>query len=280
LDPPALTDVYYYHGGGSYNNGTSGGGSTGSAAATTTSTSSSTTTDAPPLLPLPPPPLGRSHTIVLQPRSSPKNAARAVVQPANLRGTAKNPIYLYYDAAHAISNGNLHVPQVVYDDQGRPIPLASLHQKEVYLEAPSMSMSSSSSSGSAQAQQQQQGSLPQRIRLDLAQLWKTNSSSSNNTRRSRRYDDSIVIGTVAVMALLVGALSARRLRHRSFLASCIENESLEDEVAYDTAYTTTTTNSIFGSGGGGGHTYDTFGGRGARAAAQPWKGGDLEKFDV
>ena len=33
------------------------------------------------------------------------------------------------------------------------------------------------------------------------------------------------------MALLVGALSARRLRSRHFLASCIENESLEDELA-------------------------------------------------
>ncbi len=60
------------------------------------------------------------------------------------------------------------------------------------------------------------------------------------------------------MALLVGALSARRLRSRSFLSSCIENESLEDDVAYDTAYTTTD------------NSYNTFGG---------WKG-DLEKFDV
>ena len=71
-------------------------------------------------------------------------------------------------------------------------------------------------------------------------------------------DQSIIVSTVAVMALLVGALSARRLRSRSFLSACIENESLEDDVAYDTAYTTTD------------HSYNTFGG---------WKG-DLEKFDV
>ena len=77
---------------------------------------------------------------------------------------------------------------------------------------------------------------------------------------STSQDQSVIICTVAVMALLVGAFSARRLRSRAFLSSCIENESLEDDVAYDTAYTTTA----------GEHSYHTFGG---------WKG-DLEKFDV
>ena len=69
------------------------------------------------------------------------------------------------------------------------------------------------------------------------------------------------MATVGVMALLVGALSARRMRARSILAACIENESLEDDAAYDTAYTV----------GGGVHQYNTF--------QQGWKG-DLEKFDV
>ena len=75
---------------------------------------------------------------------------------------------------------------------------------------------------------------------------------------STAQDQSIIVCTVAVMALLVGALSARRLRARSFLSSCIENESLEDEVAFDNAYTISA-----------GDSYNTFG----------WKG-DLEKFDV
>lgn len=80
-------------------------------------------------------------------------------------------------------------------------------------------------------------------------------------------DQMIIVSTVATMALLVGALSARRLRSRQFLSSCIENESLEDELAYDTAYTTDN-GSILGSGRG----YDTF-------SSVPWQG-DLEKFDV
>lgn len=83
-------------------------------------------------------------------------------------------------------------------------------------------------------------------------------------------DQLIIISTVATMALLVGALSARRLRSRHFLSSCIENESLEDELAYDTAYTTT--------GGHGGGGYDTFTSTGS-SGGLPWRG-DLEKFDV
>merc|ERR1711862_660891 len=67
-------------------------------------------------------------------------------------------------------------------------------------------------------------------------------------------DQMIIVSTVATMALLVGALSARRLRSRQFLSSCIENESLEDELAYDTAYTTDGGSSIIGGGRG----YDTF----------------------
>ena len=78
------------------------------------------------------------------------------------------------------------------------------------------------------------------------------------------------------MALLVGALSARRLRSRQFLSFCIENESLEDELAYDAAYTTQSTvgASSFYAGAG----YDTFGG-GRYGGDLRWRG-DLEKFDV
>ena len=70
-------------------------------------------------------------------------------------------------------------------------------------------------------------------------------------------DQSIIVATVGVMALLVGALSARRMRARSILNSCIENETVANDAAYDTAYTAAA------------GQYNTFG----------WKG-DLEKFDV
>ena len=75
----------------------------------------------------------------------------------------------------------------------------------------------------------------------------------------------IVIATVATMALFGGALVARRMRTRNFLNSCIENESLEDELAFDAANTT------LGAAVG----YDTF----SAVGDMKWKG-DLEKFDV
>mmetsp|Transcript_3338 Transcript_3338/g.6243 ORF Transcript_3338/g.6243 Transcript_3338/m.6243 type:complete len:334 (+) Transcript_3338:96-1097(+) len=107
------------------------------------------------------------------------------------------------------------------------------------------------------------------------------SSSSIQQERSmlqtpQTQDQMIIISTVATMALLVGALSARRLRSRPFLSFCIENESLEDELAYDAAYTTQSTvgASSFYAGAG----YDTFGGSKFGGDLR-WRG-DLEKFDV
>jgi len=124
----------------------------------------------------------------------------------------------YYDAATLLGE----LPDIVYAVNGTSVDLKSLHG-EIIMEPP-LNLNS-----------KQQPLFPPPAQ-----------------------DEYIIISTVAVMALLVGALSARRLRSKNLLSTCIENESLEDELAYDTAYTT--------SGG----KYDTFG---------PWKG-DLEKFDV
>merc|ERR1739846_287054 len=108
---------------------------------------------------------------------------------------------------------------------------------------------------------------------------KPNSSTSSTTtilQTTQSQDQLIIISTVATMALLVGALSARRLRSRQFLSFCIENESLEDELAYDAAYTTQSTvgaSSLYAGGG-----YDTFA-SGKYGGDLRWRG-DLEKFDV
>jgi hypothetical protein len=143
---------------------------------------------------------------------------------------AKRTRILYYDPAVGT--------ETVYDADGTPILLSSLQTDttEIYLEKPS-------SFGMTK------NTLEQTPNMETLEYeW----------GESQAQDQMIIISTVATMALLVGALSARRMRSRQFLSSCIENESLEDEVAYDTAYTT--------------NGYDTFGGG-------PWKG-DLEKFDV
>jgi len=104
----------------------------------------------------------------------------------------------------------------------------------------------------------------------------TTSEEASYVQTPQTQDQMIIISTVATMALFVGALSARRLRSRQFLSFCIENESLEDELAYDVAYTTQSTvgASSFYTGAG----YDTFGG-GKYGGDLRWRG-DLEKFDV
>ena len=145
---------------------------------------------------------------------------------------AQKQVY-YYDAKEVTSDGSgqLQIPSLVYDAKGNVVQLDSLKgsspNAEIFLEPPQQAVLSTS-------------------------------SLKPNWGDSTLQDQTIIVCTVAVMALLVGALSARRLRSRSFLSSCIENEALEDDIAYDTAYTTTD------------NSYNTFGG---------WKG-DLEKFDV
>eukprot|EP00526_Cylindrotheca_closterium_P010403 CAMPEP_0113648114 /NCGR_PEP_ID=MMETSP0017_2-20120614/25503_1 /TAXON_ID=2856 /ORGANISM="Cylindrotheca closterium" /LENGTH=402 /DNA_ID=CAMNT_0000560279 /DNA_START=164 /DNA_END=1372 /DNA_ORIENTATION=- /assembly_acc=CAM_ASM_000147 len=149
----------------------------------------------------------------------------------------QQPQVLYYEPSHAMANGKLEAPMTVYDLNGNPIPLQSLRGAQIYMEPP----------------MQQQVQAPKRG-MSTQDIQKWGESTSQ--------DQSIIVATVAVMALLVGAISARRMRSRNVLSSCIENEALEDDVAYDTAYTTNKDNSY----------YNTF-------ASGGWKG-DLEKFDV
>ena len=87
-------------------------------------------------------------------------------------------------------------------------------------------------------------------------------------------DQLIIISTMAIMALFVGAISARRMRRRrgrdygDCLSGCIEN-NVEDELAYDTA---TTASGGYSAVMGG--VYDTF-----SQTSNGWRN-DLEKFDV
>lgn len=183
------------------------------------------------------------------------------------------PKVYYYDPAQAVVQGQLQAPSIVYDEHGNEVELASLVSKfketDMYIEpphspsqinSPIYGTSQSSNRGtrrlitSSNSTNSTQPLLPLPPPPPLAMNIKRPESWGESTTQ----DQSIIVCTVATMALLVGALSARRLRSRSFLSSCIENESLEDEVAFDNAYTVT-----------GGDSYNTFG----------WKG-DLEKFDV
>jgi hypothetical protein len=156
---------------------------------------------------------------------------------------------MYYDASLE------GIPETVYDESGKAYLLASLQKEgtDIYMERPAPQQQQQEEEDANPLQKEsletlQQESVPVQT-LDMPQSW----------GRSKSQDQFIVIATVATMALLVGALSARKLRVANFLNSCIENEeTLQNEYMYDAAYTT--------------NGYDTFGGG-------PWKG-DLEKFDV
>ena len=179
----------------------------------------------------------------------------------------------YYDPAQAITqSGSLQVPSVVYDAHGNAVPLQALQASEIYLEPPkATSTSTSTLKHAAEDAAELTGEVAASL-LTAAQPATTVDAPAltmmqtpESWGESSAQDQSIIISTVAVMALLVGALSAKRMRSRSFLSSCIENESLEDDAAYDTAYTHTTSSNTAVD-----NSYNTFGG---------WRG-DLEKFDV
>lgn len=173
------------------------------------------------------------------------------------RPTARGDVtVLYYDPKQTVPgpNGQLRLPTTVYDSQGNPVDLVGLaaqNQAQILIEPPMVQAEEPPSSRT----------LIQEQEIPSAQLA---APDIKKWGESTAQDQSVIISTVAVMALLVGALSARRMRNRSVLSACIENESLEDDVAYDAAYSTTLPQADGGS-------YNTFGGG--------WKG-DLEKFDV
>eukprot|EP00529_Nitzschia_sp_RCC80_P011768 CAMPEP_0113495348 /NCGR_PEP_ID=MMETSP0014_2-20120614/29566_1 /TAXON_ID=2857 /ORGANISM="Nitzschia sp." /LENGTH=580 /DNA_ID=CAMNT_0000389249 /DNA_START=261 /DNA_END=2000 /DNA_ORIENTATION=+ /assembly_acc=CAM_ASM_000159 len=178
---------------------------------------------------------------------------------------AKQAVY-YYDAKQTVTAQDgqvLQLPSVVYDQHGKAIPLAELRQSSmstpIYVQPPAMGsaqQSQPSAMGTSSTSTDNNAdpnvlleSATGALQMEAPPARGATQSPANVSTFSRlrpkawgsstSQDQSIIVATVAVMALLVGALSARRLRSKSFLASCIENETLEDDLAYDSAYTTT-----------------------------------------
>ena len=178
-----------------------------------------------------------------------------------LSASGPSTVYYYYDPRELMQrqDGQMVLPDRVYDQYGNPHHLSQIRAKEMYLEppvaqAPRMGAASPSTTTSAARQESQ------------PQMGDSSSGSSTQWGESRATDQSIIVCTVGLMALLVGAVSARRARTKSILSACIENESLvEEEAAYDAAYTVTS------------DSYRTFGSTSVNN--EGWKG-DLEKFDV
>jgi hypothetical protein len=191
----------------------------------------------------------------------------------------KTTVYYYDPKATARDEfGRWYLPDTVYDKDGRPMALNNLQQRarEIYLEPPpllQMVHHNATNATIINITYSHPNVVSGKIEHKrTSSTWAT-SAATNSLKNSANQswgqstvmatDQSIIVATVGVMALLVGAFSARRMRSRSILSSCIENESLEDDVAYDTAYTVQHSDS---------NSYHTF-------SALGWKD-DLEKFDV
>jgi hypothetical protein len=220
-----------------------------------------------------PPGLGVGHAMMT---SQPALTATHQMHRPNPRGSSssnnndgKGKVQIfYYDPAQAIqADGQLVVPSTVYDSTGRAVSTKSLGAREILLEPPMGVTPIRNSSGNATITNfihpnviSDRVSKKTMTRLgSVSTMAAVVSEGTTGGGSGTLADQSIIIGTVGVMALLVGAVTARRLRSRNILSACIENEALEDDIAYDTAYTVNS------------DSYNTF--------SQGWKG-DLEKFDV
>lgn len=188
----------------------------------------------------------------------------------------------------ATSSAAAVVPEVVYDKMGNAVKLVDLHNvgatektSGVVVSNPVLGNTADDainavadalpSNAAAAAKVPKTQPAAQAVEISGATAARTVTSlgsagaSSLEAEAEGTTNQLIVVATVATMALFGGALVARRMRTRNFLNSCIENESLEDEAAYDAAHTT------LGAAVG----YDTF----SAVGDMKWKG-DLEKFDV
>lgn len=247
---------------------------------TSSSTSSSTsknkkksTSKTPPLPPAPPLKSTKTKTktnISEEPPSPPplESTKKAFDEPLLASdGDAEVISVLYYNPKDFTDTSK--VPSNLYDSNGYAVSIEDLQGLELTVEHPELQLDESTEEDDQEDEESVSDSETSgSSRFEKFSIKrKVNINPSEWESIPQAQDQMIIVSTVATMAILVGALSARRLRSRHLLSSCIENESLEDELAYDTAYTT--------SGGGG---YDTFTTTGS-SGGLPWRG-DLEKFDV
>ena len=183
----------------------------------------------------------------------------------------------YYDSIPAMTStgpgeeppaaAQLAVPEVVYDKFGNSVKLVDLHDGPPSLLPPPLAGEGSQGTSSDLNASNAALSSSSSTRMTASTSNGNKYSSSLTTLSAEAQGTTnqlIVVATVATIAIFGGALVARKMRTRNFLSSCIENESLEDELAYDAAHTT------LGAAVG----YDTF-----SSGDIKWRG-DLEKFDV
>jgi hypothetical protein len=221
--------------------------------------------------------------------------SRSHNQAADSANAGASVAYYYYDSRQVrrdARSGQVVLPEVVYDSSGMPHLLANLRARQVWVD-------STAASAAATASQARKSSTSNVVSPPMGMaaaaaaaptnLMRMGSTGTTTTTaamvgsniktatglpqwgESTATDQSIIVCTVGLMALLVGAVSARRFRRQSILSACIENEALDstDNYSYDNA----------GGYGSGTHPYGAAGQSSSYKTFEGWKG-DLEKFDV
>jgi len=115
----------------------------------------------------------------------------------------------------------LTLPEIVYTASGRALPLAQLHaggRNEVFLEVRPKSVWGADLA----SLDQNLGRLRDKLSL------RSSSAGSAGDAGGQSQDQLIVFFTVATMAVMVGALSAKRLRSKKLLESCLHPEMDDD----------------------------------------------------
>jgi hypothetical protein len=187
--------------------------------------------------------------------------AQQAMQPlgatGHLRGASKTQ-YLYYNPRDVmVVDGQVVLPHTAYDANGKPHDLSRSHA-QVYFQPPPLYGVHHFNSSNATASNYT-FTHPNTVKTPVMDNRPKEGYALPAVAPMVEGGSSILVATVGVVALLVGALSARHARGRACLSSCLENEHLvANEAAYDLAHTTNSNTT----------SYSTF-----------WKG-DLEKFDV
>jgi hypothetical protein len=235
-------------------------------------------------------------------RRKPRNQKAADNADLRNNNAAAAVAYYYYDPRQVRTDartGQMVLPEVVYDSSGGPHLLANLRARQVWVDtataaspsrqsatanlSPPMGMASATVNAAAAAAAApanlvgigSAATTTNTVTMVGSNL-KTSSSSGGLPQwgESTATDQSIIVCTVGLMALLVGAVSARRFRRQSILSACIENEALDSSNNHNHDYSYDNTG--YGSGT---HPYGAPGQSSSYKTFEGWKG-DLEKFDV
>ena len=216
--------------------------------------------------------MGHSVQVILRPRLTNdngelSNSPLGSSSGANAQSGGNNePVVYYYDpaalqstASSSSANGGnaageefstpeLTLPETVYDLSGQALKLEDVHnggKNEVFLEVQPRAVWGSANSLGSSSSSSGKAHMSDRISSLQAKLQFTSSGSSSSTGGGTQSQDQLIVFvTIATMAVMVGMLSAQRLRSKKLLESCmgLDDDDEEEEEEW-------TPNPIFGGQG-------------------------------